>query len=343
MKRHVQFAPGISALLSIVAVGFLGGCSTPEPARRPAATAGPVVQFLVRTNYLGWTNSIVLSNGRVEAIVVPEIGRVMQFRFVGGPDGPFWDNRELQGKSPDATTTNWLNFGGDKSWPAPQADWNDRTSRTWPPPTGFDAVPNEARIDDRAVTLVSPVDPHYGVRVHRRIELDLDLPVMTITTTFEKVSGPPLKVGVWTISQLKSPLAVYVPVPEFTRFHDGYTLLSGQVPPDLRREGEWIVLTRNRKEPHKIGTDANTLIWMDQRQVLRIDSPRVITGADYPDQQSSAEVYTNPDPLAYVELEMLGPLHKMIAGDKISRTSTFTLLPRREADPDLEAARLMAR
>jgi hypothetical protein len=44
-----------------------------------------------------------------------------------------------------------------------------------------------------------------------------------------------------------------------------------------------------------------------------------------------------------VELEMLGPLSKMIIGDKISRTSMYTLLPRIETDPTLEVRRLLKR
>ncbi len=345
MKPNVQlFSFSLPAVFFAAVSGFLAGCSTPEHSKPTAAAAPePVVQFLVRTNYHGWNNSVLLSNGKVEAIVVPEIGRVMQFRFVGQQDGPFWDNRELYGKAPDPKSKDWMNFGGDKAWPAPQEDWDKKTPRAWPPPSAFDAMPDEARVNDRTVTLVSPVDPDYGIQVHRQVALDLERPVMRITTTFEKVSGRPVQVGVWVISQLKSPVAVYVPVPQFTRYREGFNVQSEQLPPDLRREGEWISLTRDPKTPHKIGTDANTLIWMDHRQVLRIDSTRALFDVKYPDQESSAEIYTNPDPLAYVELEMLGPLRKMIVGDKISRTSIYTLLPRREADPDLEAARLTAR
>jgi hypothetical protein len=334
---------GVPLILLVAAASLFVGCETPAHHKSGMKAEAPAVPFLVRTNYRGWTDAIILNNGRVEAIIVPEIGRVMQFRFIGDPEGPFWDNRDLYGKMPDPNSKEWMNFGGDKAWPSPQSEWDRKTPRAWPPPAGFDAMRNQARIDDRVVTLVSPVDPNYGIRVLRRIELDLDRPVMKITTTFERISGQPMEVGVWVISQLKSPVAVYVPVPQFTRYREGYNLQSQQLPPDFRREGDWIVVKRDPKASHKFGTDANRLIWMDRHQVLVIDSPRVLVDSKYPDQESSAEVYTNQDPLAYVELEMLGPLRKTIVGDKISRTSTYTLLPRREADPDLEAARLMAR
>ena len=38
---------------------------------------------------------------------------------------------------------------------------------------------------------------------------------------------------------------------------------------------------------------------------------------------------------------MLGPLRKMVVGDKITRTSTYTLLRRTEVEPDLEVRKLL--
>jgi hypothetical protein len=74
---------------------------------------------------------------------------------------------------------------------------------------------------------------------------------------------------------------------------------------------------------------------------LRIDSARV-DGAEYPDQGSSVEIYTNPDPLDYIELETLGPLQNLKAGDRIERVNTYTLIRRTESDPDREAQRILS-
>ena len=76
--------------------------------------------------------------------------------------------------------------------------------------------------------------------------------------------------------------------------------------------------------------------------MLRIDSPRV-PETDYPDSGSSAEVYTNPNPLQYVELEMLGPLHTMKVGDKIERRNTYTLFHRTESDPAAQVTAILGR
>lgn len=330
------------ALLAICLMFLSAFASAEAGVRRRLASEPEPFGFILRTNYHGWTNSILVSNGRVEAIIVPAIGRVMQFRFSGETDGPFWENEAMFGKAPDPEAKEWGNFGGDKAWPAPQSDWPGTTPRAWPPPVAFDAMPFEAIVDGFDVTLVSAVDPHYGIRTRREIKLALDAPVMTITTTYERLSGPPRRVSVWVITQLKHPVAAYAPLPEPSRMPGGYNRQSDELPAGLKVQEGLLSLARDARAPHKIGTDASTLLWVGSNAVLRIDSPRVYH-ADYPDEGSSAEIYTNPDPLAYIELEMLGPLEKMIVGDRIKRGCTYTLLPRAESDPDLEVRRLLAR
>lgn len=328
----------LAAIGMVLFTGAVQGSESPSSA---AAQAFGPVGFLFRTNYHGWTNSILVSNGRVEAVIVPAIGRVMQFRFAGEEGGPFWENRGMYGKAPDPESQEWGNFGGDKTWPSPQSDWPKMTPRAWPPPTAFDSTPVEAKVDGFVVKLISSVDPHYGIRTYRELTLDLDRPVMTITTTYEKVAGRPQMVGVWVITQVKDPIVAYASLPDFERFREGYYRQSDELPAGLKIENGLLSLTRDPKASHKIGTDAGTLFWVGKEAVLRIDSPRKVFGK-YPDEGCSAELYTNPDPLTYVELEILGPLRKMIVGDTITLASTYTLLRRQEADPDLEVRKLLS-
>ncbi len=295
-----------------------------------------------KTNYHGWPESIAIRNDTVEAIVVPAIGRVMQFRFLGEQDGPFWENRALDGKKPDPDAKEWGNFGGDKTWPAPQSDWPKLTPRSWPPPPVFDSVPLRPSETATEVTLHSATDRFYGLRTIRHITLEKDKPVMKIKTTYEKLEGQPVNVGVWIITQLKDPVAVVAPLPDHSLNAAGYNKQSDDLPTNLRVANGMVSLTRDTKKPHKIGTDAGTLLWVGDKIIVQIDSPRLAEG-EYPDQKSSAEVYTNPDPAAYVELEMLGPLKMMKPGDLISTTNTYTLIRRREADPAKEIRKLLHR
>lgn len=279
-----------------------------------------------RAAYRGWPEAIFLSNRLVEAVIVPAVGRVMQFRFVN-EDSVFWESDDWAGKMPNAASTTWSNFGGDKAWPAPQSEWPKVTPRGWPPPVAFDALPVQAEIKGNTVELLTPVDLHYGIRVRRLIQLDARKPVLTITTTFEKMEGDPHTVAVWVITQLKDPQMIYVPLPAAQSDATGYVLQSKTPPPSLKREGNLLALTRDAKAAYKIGTQAGTLLWLGEKHALRIDSPRV-TNAAYPDENSSAEVYTNQDPAKYVELEMLGPLQTLKVGDQLARTNVYTLARR---------------
>jgi hypothetical protein len=196
----------------------------------------------IRGHFHAW-KSIALRNRVAEVVVVPDIGRVMQFHILddkGQPtSGPFWQDARIkrdQPLQPDAE--GWTNTGGDKAWPSPQSDWLKVTGHGWPPPRAFDAVPFTATIEASKVQLVSTVDPNYGLRVRRTIGLDSRKPVMSIETTYEKVSGAPVHVGVWTITQLKAPERVFILLPwrERSTLPGDYKSLLPDPPQDLRVE-----------------------------------------------------------------------------------------------------------
>lgn len=281
---------------------------------------------ITKTNYHGWADSYVIGNGKVEAVVVPAIGRVMQFRFAGESDGPFWENRALDGKAADPNAKDWINFGGDKTWPAPQADWPKVTPRGWPPPVACDSMPVEAVVEGEKIRLKSPVDPHYGIRTERVISLD-DYRRMEIVTSYFKETGPPVKVAVWIITQLNDPKLAAAE----TTMGDKFDRQSKELPANLRVSAMAITLTRDPKTATKIGTDSAHLIWLGNSSGLIIKSER-IPSAEYPDNGSSSEIYTNPDPLKYVELEALGALKTLKQGDSVSQTNVYTLLDRKSAD-----------
>jgi hypothetical protein len=141
---------------------------------------------------------------------------------------------------------------------------------------------------------------------------------------------------------LKDPVGVFARVPLNSLFPLGYHHQFGDsLPADLRVEEGWLSLTRDRLRASKIGLDTDRLLWVGESHMLLIHSPRA-PDVEYPDQQSSAEIYTNPDPKDYVELEMLGPLHLMKVGDRISQTNTYTLGRRISPDPESDARRFLS-
>jgi hypothetical protein len=305
----------------------------------PPAPAAPSRIEITSTNHHGWPDALRLANGQVEAIVVPAIGRLMQFRFLGEP-GPFWENPARFGQAPDPDASEWGNFGGDKTWPAPQADWERVTGRSWPPPRAFDALPVTATQTNGAIVLTSPVDPHFGIRTQRHLTLEPDQPVLRIRTVFEKVTGPPVRVSVWVVTQLNDPVAVFVPVPTNTGFPKGYLNQSAGEPLDLEVRDGLLSLRRKPEQGEKIGNDAGALLWVGEQHLLLVECPRTPEG-EYPDGGASAEVWTNPDPLPYIELETLGPLQTLDVGDRLERTNTYTLLRRSHPDARADARHVL--
>jgi hypothetical protein len=321
--------------LLIAATAITVGCVT------YAATEDliPIPTKVERITYHGWTNALRLVNERVEVVIVPRIGRVMSFRFLDGGENVFWEDRSLDGKEGNWNAKEWINFGGEKTWPAPEADWSKNTGRKdWRPPPAFDASPFEARIEKHElkgseVVITSPMDPFYGIRVVRRASMWVN--TLTIATSYERVQGEPIKVGVWTIAQFKEPVAVYAPIKTNSIFPAGYFKFDDKPWPFLEHKGDILKITRDPNVPHKMGNDTFRLLWVGEKEScsVTIVAPRP-SGGEYPDRGASAEVYTNPNPKPYVELELLGPLSWMKAGDKITFTNRYSLWPRKWEDPD---------
>ena len=311
---------------------------TPDTKNLPAAQQPGVT--VERISYHGWPDCYLISNGSVEAAIVPAIGRVMQLRLKGEADGAFWENRTLDGQLHDAVSNDWINFGGDKCWPAPQTVWTGQQGRDWPPPAAFDARPAEAVASERGVVVTSPIDPGFGIQVVRHVELDAGQPVMRIGTEYRKLLGGAVRVGIWTITQLQEPEHVCVLLAKESKFAAGYVCLLAAEPADLKIDGRLLCFGRHARQRVKVGTDGNSLAWVGRNCVVRIDAE--VGPGEYPDGGCVTEVYTNPDPLKYVELETLGPLTTMNAGDRIEQTTVYTAMPRSTPDPEAEARRTLS-
>lgn len=301
-----------------------------KPQAPPAAGAS-----IKRVAHHGWAGSWLISNGIVEVIVVPQIGRVMQFRLLGDADGTFWENRALDGRQHPAAPGQWLNFGGDKCWPSPQSSWTLHQDHDWPPPHALDGLPMQACLAAETLVLTSTVDAVWGIQVVRHIRLLPNQPVLHIRTEYRKLAGPPIRTGVWTITQFQEPEQICVLLASPSKLKSGYISLLDAPPAalqihDLGIERKVLSLQRHRNAYTKIGADGASLAWIGRTCVVRMDV--VPRPGEYPDGGCLTDVYTNPDPLQYVELETLGPLHLMAPGDCIHQNVRYTIFRRTEVE-----------
>jgi hypothetical protein len=317
--------------------------------------------------------AISLQNGKARVTVVPATGRITEFSLLegGAARGPFWVNPSF-GPGLAADATGWVNFGGEKTWPAPQSDWQAMTGTEWPPPRTFDATPFSETISGGAVEITSALDPHYGVQVHRRISLDPAAPVMTVETRYQKVQGAPVSVAVWTIAQLAPPERMFVQLPEPSVFPGGHRRKLPAPPRDLRVDGRLLSMARDPVEKTQIATDGDALLWVGEGPDLLVEAVYAATpraqGGQSPWARSShefpsltgpppkpstdsamdwpagvhAQIFTSPDSAQrYVELELLGRLNRLAPGEGTTFTVRYTLIPRTEADPLREAQKVL--
>lgn len=296
-------------------------------------------------SYRGWTECYRLTNGLVEAIVVPAAGRLMQLRLQGDSEGSLWENPALDGGRRDAAPGEWRNFGGDKCWPSPQSNWARQQGHSWPPPRGFDGLPMQALVSGEWLELRAAVDDAWGVEVRRRMQLVAGMPVLKVRTEYRKLTDSPVTIGVWTISQFREPELVCAKLNPKSRFSGGYTHLLEDEPEQLQchslEDGaRMLTLARHREAFTKVGLDGTSLLWIGASSTVRMDIESV--PGEYPDGGCATEIYTNPGPMDYVELEMLGPMTEMNPGDTIHQVVTYTVMPRTRVDAVAEAKAIFA-
>jgi hypothetical protein len=296
-----------------------------------------------KDSFHGW-DALVLRNRAIEVTVVPAIGRIMQIalRDGGAMHAPLWSHPGI-GPGLGGDENGWINLGGDKAWPAPQARWEAVVGKEWPPPRTFDASPYEGKIVGDEVELLSAVDPAYGLRVRRTIALAPDRPSATVETWYEKVAGEPIRVGVWTITQLVSPERLFVRLPARSSFPGGFAQRLPVRPKDLTVEGRLLSLARDPAAKTMLVIDGDALLWVGSAAHLLIEA---VTDAHDPSDQwpdsAHAQIYTSSDEaLPYVELELLSPLRDLRIGERASLRVRYTLAARTNADPTAEARRVL--
>ena len=312
----------------------------------------------VFTNYAKWTNNNVvdINNGIVEAIVVPQANRVLQFRFLGDTNNAFWEVAASSGETNNPSGS-WIDYGGDKAWPAAQNSW----SPTWPPGT-FDKMTNSVGITNGVVTIFRQADSRFGVTCTRVVQLLFNEPVMQVKTIFNRVQTPSSSsllssnIAVWIDCQANVSMSsrCYVPVPSPTIFTNaltyGYTtnqvdaFFGPSFATNFTDANGLISFGPDSAKSHKLGFDSGTLVLVGTNISLRIDAPRV-SGATYTAGGCSTEVYTaqyNSSTAPYFELECQSPAPTLPVGGELTFITTYSLFHRTGATSDAEAQKVLS-
>jgi hypothetical protein len=270
---------------------------------------------LERITYRGWKDSYRLSAGPYSLVVVPAIGgRIMAFSL--GGRNSLWENPaefgKLYGPNPDP----WRNYGGYKTWNAPQSRWG------FPPDTALDRGPAHVRVlktptgAPRGLEILGQSSDRFHLRFRKRVFLDPKTGAARLEQFMTNTGGKPQTWALWDVTQVPAPCTVAFQANPKSRFPKGiYTYGQTKDTGQVSRDGDLVVVTW-KGESAKFGGDC-AAGWMvglrgDLAYVKRF--PPMSARHTYADEGAYAQVYTNGRELPYVEMEVSGPLVTLAPG-----------------------------
>ena len=161
--------------------------------------------------FRGW-EAAQIANRFVRVVAVPAIGgRVMAYDLGGhafffvDPDlaGKLFSAQEHQG---DGSLAAWKNYGGAKTWPAPQG-WETEEQWHGPPDPVLDSGRyrlTALAIEQAAAVLhmTSPPDPRTGVEISRRLRVGPASSRVQLDLSFRNIAARPVRWSIWDVVQL---------------------------------------------------------------------------------------------------------------------------------------------
>ena len=290
--------------------------------------------------YRGWDNAVELSNGQVQVVVVPQIGRIMHYAFVGH-DNILFENPSLFGVTLDDGKLlqqdgqpAWATFGGDRIWPSEEDQFVVINGHKRPPDPWLDGFPWQATLLPDGVQITSGVSDYCGVQVTRFIRLKPDSAQVVVVQRMDKVKLAakselePIPLTIWNVTQIRPPSLTMMPL-NLDSVFDGRYLVPHWDDYDNRGGenvtvcGEIGLFVPDAVRNQKVGADATGWVAGIIGSTMMIESFEYDAKEVYPDGGTSATVFTCPD---FAELECLSPLKPLEVGDNIEHTIVWDLV-----------------
>lgn len=273
-----------------------------------------------QTDYRGWQGAWQVTNGDVEVVLVPQISRIMRYGPVGGAN-ILWENPALLGKTVDIEPPprEWVNLGGDKLWLAPQ-------DRCWPPDPYVDPGRMEVTPLPDGLRCVGLASVTRSIRFIREIHLAPRGSTVTMVSTLVNEGDTTIEWAIWQVTQVADPDFVELPRRPGQSFPTGFRSLSERAESRLRQVRGLLTAPRDSQTSYKFGAAAPEGWLAAQRGDVRfVMEARLEPTKTYPDGGCAQEVYSNPNPLRYMEMEMLSPVLTLRSGQSGTLTVRWRL------------------
>jgi len=307
----------------------------PDPAPTPATTAPPTDRP-TGTDLRAAMETIELRNDAAYVRVTPEIGRITGFGRIGEANRLWLDDGAAPAKA--LANDRYVNWGGDKVWPAQQTVWQRALGRQWPPDGVIDGRPwTVIERSARHVVIESRIHEQLHVQARRTIRLDDTSAEVTITNALKQVRPTPYPVTIWSVTQVARPAFGLMDADPASPLDEPWLNLAGG-----RFDPAWAseLPTAVRYDPP---TDKGTKIGAFGRWVAAVYDDGVFvqfTGfnprAMYLDG-SNLQLYADG---RYMELETLSPNAHLMPGESIRNVVVWRLIDRPAGDAAAIAARI---
>jgi hypothetical protein len=217
----------------------------------------------------------------------------------------------------------YLLLGGHRLWHAPES-----LPRSYIPDTGgltVEELPGGMRLS-------RPPEILTGIAKALEVRLDPQRPALTLRHTLRNDGAWPVELAPWAVTQLPLGGTAVLPLPSSPLDPQGllpdrqlsfWPYTSLQDPRLIFTDEAILVRAAARLPPIKIGAPglAGWLAFW-RAGVLFVKRFEHQTGATYPDQGSSAELYCGD---RFIELESLGPLARLEPGQSVDHLETWEL------------------
>lgn len=311
MKKCILFF----VLFACAARGQVSGNEASAPASPIAAVS-----------YRGFTNAIALQNEFLRAVIVPQIGRLMEIELLDSESPLRADTMLDKGKSGE--TNSWPNYGGSWLWPAAQNRWQEQFGHNWPPPS-FDEMDWTASAWHRAdgssfCRLQLDIGAPLHVRVTREFLLPKNSAKLQMSQRIDRVLESKMPVALWNVAQIGHADEVVMPldaganlVPMYDTHIDPkfITACSNAVVIDPREIGE-----------NKVGS-TSPRSWIAGRKgnlVLILSAKPGDASGNFPEGGCRVQMFTSK-PLGYSEIETLSEERALAPGETVANTVTMEL------------------
>jgi hypothetical protein len=293
-----------------------------------------------KTIYNGWPVHY-LRNDMMSMYIAPQFGgRIIQLAL---KDHEFlYVNHSLNSCSPDASRLGpgktWLNYGGEKVWPAPQGF---SSTDEWPGPPdpildgGAYGLEETGNPDGMIFSLVSEYDNYTGLRIRRNISMDKTGTSIGINVQFTNQSNSPKTWSAWPVCQVQTDdlaepgrYRIICPTNQNSQFPNGYTVLHGLVNnPQFSKDNTGNLIVEQHGIVGKVGLDtrANWMAFVDRKLGKALVMSFSPAEGSYPENtsvqiwvQGKGIIYSRnrivqfeSNTTPYMEMEILSTLHTL--------------------------------